>query len=414
MPIHMKNLERLSLAEMQEFVQGSRKLTLSLEGQAAIYGFIEALLKAQQYRRLSRGQRGVVRRFLTKVSGLSRAQITRVLFRSMRTRQVRRRPPQRPNFPRRYSSGDVVLPAEADAAHEELSGPATRYILEREFSVFGKAEYEKLSGISVSTSTTCAVPRPIYLRYRVRVQHTQRSQVSIAERRKPDPQGKPGYLRVDTVHQGQHDGQPGLYHLNAVDTVTQWEIVGCVETISERHLLPVLEAMLHQFPFRILGFHCDNGSEFINHQVAALLNQLLVEFTKSRAYRTTDNALVEGKNGAVVRKHIGYGRMGAPHAEELQKFFTAHFTPSLNYHRPCGFAVSELGAGGKKKRIYRTEDYQTPYEKLTSLPDWRQYLKAGLRPAALQQQAGQMSDTEAARRMKKAKLAVLQKCREKP
>src|ERR1022692_4417140 len=111
---------------------------------------------------------------------------------------------------------------------------------------------------------------------------------------------------------------------NALDTVTQGAIVGCVETISERHLLPVLEAMLHQFPFRILGFHCDNGSEFINHQVAALLNQLLVEFTKSRAYRTTDNALVDGTNGAVVRKHIGYGPIGAPHAEELQKFFTAH------------------------------------------------------------------------------------------
>src|ERR1035437_8915551 len=159
----------------------------------------------------------------------------------------------------------------------------------------------------------------------------------------------------------------------------------------------------------------DNGSEFLNYKVVDLLNKLLVEeFTKSRAYRTTDNAQVEGKNGAVVRKHIGYGPIGAPHAEELQKFFTAHFNPYLNYPRPCGFAVSELGAGGKKKRIYRTEDYQTPYEKLTSLPDWRQYLKAGLRPAALQQQAGQMSDTEAARRMKKAKLAVLQKCREKP
>src|ERR1035437_6574068 len=262
------------------------------------------------------------------------AQITRLIAAWMQTRQVRRRPPQRPNFPRRYSSADVLLLAEVDAAHEELSGPATRHILEREFSVFGKAEYEELSGISVSHIYNLRRSKT-YLRYRVRVQHTQRSRVSIAERRKPDPQGKPGYLRVDTVHQGQHDGQPGLYHLNAVDTVTQWEIVGCVETISERHLLPVLEAMLHQFPFRILGFHCDNGSEFINHQVAALLNQLLVEFTKSRAYRTTDNALVEGKNGAVVRKHIGYGPIGAPHAEELQKFFTAHFNPYLNYHRPC-------------------------------------------------------------------------------
>jgi hypothetical protein len=117
------------------------------------------------------------------------------------------------------------------------------------------------------------------------VQHTQGRQVSIAERRKPDPQGRSGYLRVDTVHQGHQDGKAGPYHINAVDTVTQWEAVGCVETIAEHHLLPVLEAILHQFPFRVLGFHCDNGSEFINHLVVDLLNKLLVEeFTKSRAY----------------------------------------------------------------------------------------------------------------------------------
>src|SRR5439155_2924815 len=83
----------------------------------------------------------------------------------------------------------------------------------------------------------------------------------------------PGYLRADTVHQGNHDGQAGLYHINAVDTVTQWQVVGCVETISERHLIPVLEAMLHQFPFLLLGFHCDNGSEFINRIVAQLLQK---------------------------------------------------------------------------------------------------------------------------------------------
>ena len=145
-------------------------------------------------------------------------------------------------------------------------------------------------------------------RLRVSVQHTQARQVSIGERRQPDPRGRAGYLRVDTVHQGQHDGKPGVYHINAVDTVTQWQVVGCTETISERHLIPVLEAMLHQFALRILGFHCDNGSEFLNHTVVKLLNKLLVEeFTKSRAYRTTGHALVEGEKGAVVRKQIGYG-----------------------------------------------------------------------------------------------------------
>ena len=406
----MQNLERLTLAEMKEFLQGSQKLTLSVKHKEAVYGFIEALLKAQQYRRLSKGQRGTVRRFLMKVTGLSRAQVTRLITRWMKTRHVRRRPAKRPRFPRRYTTADIVLLAEVDAAHEDLSGPAVRHILQREYQVYGNQGYERLAGISVSHIYNLRRSSP-YQRCRVRVHHTQARQVSIGERRKPDPKGRPGYLRVDTVHQGHHDGKPGLYHINAVDTVTQWQVVGCVETICERHLIPVLEAMLHQFPFRILGFHCDNGSEFLNHRVAKLLNKLLVEFTKSRAYRTTDNALVEGKNGAVIRKHIGYGPIGAEHAEAMQKFYTARFNPYLNYHRPCGFAALEVGKRGKKKRVYRADSYQTPHEKLMSLTRWKQYLKPGVTAAMLQQQAQWMSDTEAAQRMQKAKLQLLTKCR---
>ncbi len=75
------------------------------------------------------------------------------------------------------------------------------------------------------------------------------TQVAIGERRWPDPQGRPGYLRVDTVHQGDQEGVKGLYHINAVDEVTQWEVVGATAQISEAWLMPVLEAMLAQFPF---------------------------------------------------------------------------------------------------------------------------------------------------------------------
>jgi transposase InsO family protein len=246
---------------------------------------------------------------------------------------------------------------------------------------------------------------------RVRVEHTQASKVNIGERRKPQPLGRPGFLRVDTVHQGHRDGRPGLYHINAVDTVTQWQVVGCVETICERHLLPVLEAMLHQIPFVIRGFHCDNGSEFINHQVAGLLEKLRVEFTKSRAYRTTDNALVEGKNGAVIRKHIGHGHIAAEHAEAFQKFFTAHLNPYLNFHRPCGFATIRTGARGRRKRNYPADDYRTPFEKLASLAKWERFLKPGLDAQQLQRAAQKLSDTEAARKMQKAKVALLAKAR---
>jgi transposase InsO family protein len=66
---------------------------------------------------------------------------------------------------------------------------------------------------------------------------------------------------------------------------------------------------MEAFPFVIQGFHADNGSEYINQRVAERLNKLLIEFTKSRSRPTNDNALVESKNGAVVRKHLGYAHI---------------------------------------------------------------------------------------------------------
>jgi hypothetical protein len=411
MTIRMSNLERLTLAEMEEFVTTSRQVTWSAVEPGSVYRLIERVLKAQQYRRLGKGQRGTVKRFLAKVTALSRAQLTRLIQRWMDTRRIVRKPAWRPSFRRRYTDTDIASLAEVDAAHEDLSGPAVRHLCQRAWAVFGDEKFQRLEVISASHIYNLR-RSATYRKLRVRVQHTKGSKVSIGERRRPEPKGQPGYLRVDTVHQGQHDGQAGVYHVNAVDTVTQWEVVGCTETISERHLIPVLEAMLHQFPFRIVGFHCDNGSEFLNYTVVDLLNKLLVEeFTKSRAYRTTDNAQVEGKNGAVVRKQIGYGPIGAEHAEAFQKFYTASFNPYLNFHRPCGYATISTNPRGKRKRTYRHKDYRTPYEKLTSLERWTEYLKEGISAGMLKRQAETLSDTAAARQMQRAKLTLLARCR---
>jgi hypothetical protein len=130
------------------------------------------------------------------------------------------------------------------------------------------------------------------------------------------------------VHQGDSEGVKGLYHINAVDEVTQWEVVGATAQISEAWLIPVLEAMLEQFPFRIRAFHSDNGSEFINKTVAKLLDKLLVEQTKSRPRHSNDNGMAETKNGWVIRKHIGYGHIAASHAEAFDQFYREHFNPS--------------------------------------------------------------------------------------
>ena len=93
---------------------------------------------------------------------------------------------------------------------------------------------------------------------------------------------------------------------NAVDEVTQWEIVASVSRIAEYDLEPLLKSMLNQFPFHIMGFHSDNGGEYVNRTIADLLNKLLICFTRSRPRRPDDNGLVESKNGSVIRKNLGY------------------------------------------------------------------------------------------------------------
>jgi len=91
--------------------------------------------------------------------------------------------------------------------------------------------------------------------------------IPIGKRRTPQPNGIPGYIRIDSVHQGDQDGVKGVYHINAVDCVTQMQFVATCEKISEAYLLPVIRQLLEGFPFVILGFHSDNGSEYINVSV---------------------------------------------------------------------------------------------------------------------------------------------------
>jgi transposase InsO family protein len=406
----MQNAENLSHEQIREFLRSSQKIEFAGCRRAEIYAWVERILAAQGYGSLGKTERGLIRAYVRKVTGLSASQMTRLIRKYLDTGGVREQPYQRHRFATRYTDQDIALLAEVDRVHERLSGPATRCILRREYEQFGRKEYARLAQISVAHLYN--------LRHSARYRNqaavyepTRPTPTTIGERRRPDPQGRPGFLRVDTVHQGDWDGAKGVYHINAVDTVTQWQVVGCASKISETYLLPVLEAMLEQFPFVVLGFHADNGSEFVNHTVARLLDKLRAEFTKSRPNRSQDNALVEGKNGAVIRKLIGYGHIPAEHAEALQKFYAQFLNPYLNFHRPCGFATVTEDPRGKRRRRYPVEDYQTPYERLKSLPEATGYLRPGLSWARLDPIADERSDTEWARRMQAAKARLLRQCK---
>jgi transposase InsO family protein len=371
---------------------------------------VNQTLTQLNYRKLKRSGRGLVRRYVSKMTGLSRAQATRLMGMYMRGEKVQPKAYRRRRFPKRYTHEDAELLAAVDEAHDTISGPATRKILQRALYDFLDTKYTRLAELSVAQMYRLRKSRTYRQRLRS-YQPTRPTKVAIGERRRPEPHGRPGYLRVDTVHQGEQDGEKGVYHINAVDEVTQWEVVGATAQISEAWLIPVLDAMLAQFPFRIQGFHSDNGSEFINHTVARLLNKLLIEQTKSRPRRSNDNGLVESKNGAVVRKHMGYTHIAAPHAEEIEAFFERHLNPYLNFHRPCGVPEEVTNAKGKVKRVYRW--YATPWEILRQLPDLAKCLKAGVTIQDLERRAGEQTDTAAAAAMQQAKAKLFASIQEK-
>ena len=406
----MHDAEKLSLEAMGRFVEASEEIRFEGENRRQLYGWVERVLVEQQFLQQGKAARGLVRRYVEKMTGLSRAQVTRLVARYVSTGRVQPEVYRRRRFPQRYTGADIELLASVDEAHETLSGPATRRILEREHRVYGRAAYARLAAISVAHLYNLRHSR----RYRERLLHytkTRPAAVAIGERRKPQPQGQPGFLRLDTVHQGDQpgDGAKGVYHINAVDEVTQWQVAASTPRISEAYLEPVLENMLRQFPFRIQGFHSDNGSEFINRTVARLLDKLRIEQTKSRPRQSGDNGLVETKNGWVIRKHIGYGYIDASHAEAIDSFYREHLNPYLNYHRPCAQADVEIDQKGRKRVRYKR--YQTPLETLLALDKPAQYLRDGLSMNALKRVAAAISDTDAARRMQQAKAKLFERLR---
>ena len=402
------NDEKLNTVEqVKQFLEGSEALEFEGVSIEERYKWIETVLVRFTYSRLKRAEKGVIRRYIEKVSGYSRAQVCRLIRAYNQQGRLRKAQCKRHRFPRKYELADIALLARTDELHDFLSGPATKKIMEREWAVYGHVDFRDISRISVAHLYNLRRSH-LYRGITKRYTKTKPAVVKIAERARPNPGGRPGYIRVDTVHQGDLNEEKGVYHINAVDEVTQWEIVASVERISEYYLEPILESMLADFPFVIRGFHSDNGSEFINKTVAKLLNKLLIRFTKCRPRHTNDNGLVESKNGSVVRKQLGYVHIPQVYATAIDQYHRDFLNIYINFHRPCFFAVSVVDHRGKVKKTYPYEEVMTPYEKLKSLPDAQRYLQAGVTLEKLDDIAHEMSDNAFAERMVKARSNLFQ------
>jgi hypothetical protein len=374
-----------------------------MEGnQKSRYAWIQQTLVQFHYITLRKDAKGVVKKYVKKITGCSRAQLTRLVHQYQETGSIIFHHKNVNQFNTRYTKADIRLLAQLDEWHNTLSGPATKKLCERAYLVFGQTEYERLASISISHIYNLRVS-VTYTRQRWIYEKTKPKASTIGVRRKPTPNGEPGYIRIDTVHQGDFDKQKGVYHINAVDEVTQLEVICTVEKISEQYLIPVLEDLLLEFPFLIKGFHSDNGSEYVNQYVVKLLDKLLIEFTKSRPRRSNDNALAECKNGAIVRKTLGYMHIPQQWATQVNDFNKMHLNPYINFHRPCFFPEIKIDAKGKQRKTYPYKSMMTPYEKFKSLPDAASYLKPGLTFAELDRIAKQVTDNESAKQLQEAR-----------
>jgi transposase InsO family protein len=402
MKIIMNAKHLQTMQQVTDFLHGSSAFEPAPANQSERYKWIEQTLQNFRYNKRSKTEKGVLIAYLCRISGYSRQQITRLIkrYRVQGTLVWKITPAK--GFASRYTAEDIRLLAEMDALHDTPSGPAVKKLCERAWLCFGDQRFKSLAGISVSHLYNLR-KRSEYRRIRLVHNKTRPVKNSIGVRKKPEPQGQPGFIRVDTVHQGDQDGVKGLYHINAVDETTQFEVVFSVERISEQFLIPALEALIETFPFRIVSFHADNGSEYINSRVADLLEKLRIELTKSRPRHCNDNALAESKNASVVRKVLGYCHIPQKFAPRVNQFNRDYLVPYINYHRPCFYAETFTDAKGKQRKRYHYKDMMTPYDKLKSLTDAEQFLKPGISFQSLDDIAYAISDNEAAQRLQEAR-----------
>lgn len=403
MNLTMNDSHLTTLTEVRTFLTSSIGLQFKGKRKEEVYEWMEDTLVRFEYLTVKKKHKSIIRRYLKKMTGYSKPQLNRIILQYKKTGKIVIAEYERHEFATRYSEADIGLLAQTDELHDFPNGALIKRALERMWKIYGEKEYENISHISVMHIYNMR-RSAAYLRLTKRYEKTKPHVVNIGIRKKPEPNGKPGYFRVDTVHQGDcTEGskgtyEKGVYHIHFVDEVTQFDYVGAVEKISEAYLIPMLIRILEVCPFEVLGFHSDNGNEYINAIVAKLLNKLLIEFTKSRSRHSQDNALVEGKNNAIIRKWMGYGFIKQDEAEKINKFYFGCFHEYLNYHRSCGFAsdIEDSKKKGRIKKVYKYEDYMTPYEKLKSLTDWEQYLKQGVTAKDLEIIAMRKTDNEMA------------------
>jgi len=224
--------------------------------------------------------------------------------------------------------------------------------------------------LRISATTIDRILRPLRAQYQKRGRSTTKPGTLL---RKHIPiqtnqwdQSHPGFLEADTVaHCGESLSGSFAYTIDCVDIATGWTEQRAVWGKGETDVLEQIKDIETSLPFPLLGFDCDNGSEFLNHHLFKHFTQrkLPIQFTRSRAYHKDDNAHVEQKNWTHVRQWLGYQRLDDPQVVPLlNKLYKHEWRLFHNFFCPSMKLLSKERIGSKT--IKKHSPPKTPYQRI--------------------------------------------------
>lgn len=375
----MKTLPPKTIKAVEAFINydSHNQNEYQLKTQEEKYKLIKQTTWNLFYVRKRKNDKTKIIKYLSTITGYEPHYLKRLIKKSLKGKLHKKPYPKRNTFYEKYTSTDIMLLAELDMLFKYPNGISLAQVCKLEFTNYNNTDFTRLSEISKSYIYNLR-QEPRYQQLALKFTHTQKSKVKIVKRAKPHPNNIPGFIRVDSVHYGDHGEDKGCFFINLCDEVTQWEVVICVTSLLEEKVIPSIVSALEYFPFKIIHFHSDNGSEFINHHLAELLNARLIEQTKSRARHSTDNGLIESKNAHVVRKYFGHFFISSRYCDRISIFLKDYFYQFMNFYRVCLFPTKETDDNGKETILYKQEDATTPLLKLKSVDPEGKCLKEGL------------------------------------
>jgi len=179
-------------------------------------------------------------------------------------------------------------------------------------------------------------------------------------------ESRPGFLEADTVaHCGSSTAGMFIFTVNTVDIATGWTEQRAIWGKGESGALQALKAIEQALPFKIRGFDCDNGGEFLNWTVFKywVHRRRPVDYTRSREYKKNDNAHIEGKNWTHVRQYLGYERLDQQHlVAQLNELYTTEWRLLLNFFLPSVKLIDKQRHGSKT--IKRYDAPKTPLQRV--------------------------------------------------